>query len=95
MKDGLNPAQYCEQYGVHGEHVSNMTMKGSSTAIGKSSSRNDIRSGDKISDRTERRDNVVPSKQAYATLAKSGYKAMPNNNGSSVIEGIYKPGGRR
>lgn len=94
-RDANNPAQYCSEYGSYGEMHMNMTKAGSMGGVSKSQSRNDIRSGDRLSARTERFANVVPSKQAYSTLSKSGYKSMPNNNGSMVAEGIYKPGGKR
>lgn len=94
-RDLNNPAQYCSEYGSYGEMHSNMTKAGSMGGVPKGHSRNDMRSGDRLSARTERFDKVVPAKQAYSTLSKSGYKAMPNNNGSMVAEGIYKPGGKR
>lgn len=109
MKDGtlmsgstrsraVNPEQYCHGNSYGGEMVSNMTKAGSMSGVHKA--RDDYHSSVqskaiKSTKTTERRDSIAPASKAFSTLDKSGYKAMPNNNGSAVVKGIYKPGGKR
>ena len=100
----MNAPQYEQTYhptgfAAMGEHETNMTKKGGTMdGVPKPADHYMAQVEHKIIEstkKTERTDKVAPSSKAYNLLAKSGYKGMPNNHGSSVIKGIYKPGAER
>lgn len=104
MELRMNAPQYAQDYHHQGfaaapEHEMNMTKKGGTMdGVVRPAEHYMAQVEHKIIEstkKTERHDKVAPASKAFNLLGKSGYKGMPNNHGSSVIEGIYKPGGKR
>src|ERR1700679_53922 len=95
----LNPVQYEEDFGFPGEHLRDMTKRGGTMDGFRKPSDDYFRQVEaKVvhsTAKTERFNKEAPASKAFNTLAKSGYKAMPNNNGSGTVKGIYKPGAER
>lgn len=97
----MNPPQFCDgnYSGFYSSETKvGMTRKGSLNPIPQPHDDYKALVEHKIiksTARTERTNKAAPASQAYKLAAESGYHGMPNNNGSTTIKGVYKPGAQR